>query len=84
MEIIKKQRFKHDVCVGRIKTRRGCYAGIKAWYVVISFRLDQAARAVMMSIEKNDLPQGAVIKIVKDGNFLMYPEKMPFEKLLDP
>ena len=63
---------------------RGYYLGMKTRYDVISFRLDQAARAVMMCIEKKDLPQGALIKIVKDGNFLMHPEKMPFEKLLDP
>ena len=74
----------HDVCVGRSRTRRGYYTEIKARYDVISFRLDQAARAVMMCIENKDLPQGALIKIVKDGNFLMYPEKMPCEKLLDP
>ena len=49
-----------------------------------SFRFSHAAHTVLICIEKADLPQGAFTKIVQDGSFLMYPEKMPFEKLMDP
>ena len=47
-------------------------------------RLVQAARNVLMCMEDKDLPQGALIKIVKDGSFLMCPEKMPSRKLMGP
>ena len=48
-----------------------------------SSRVSHAARTVLMCIEKGDLPQGALIKIVKDGSFLVFTEKTPFEKVMD-
>ena len=50
----------------------------------VSSRVSHAAHTVLMCIEKGDLPQGALIKIVKDGSFLVFPERMPFEKVMDP
>ena len=47
------------------------------------FRPGKVARTVMMCIEKNDLPQGALIKINRNGTYLLFPEKIPFEKLSD-
>ena len=51
--------------------------------IMFSFRLTQTARTAVLCVEKQDLPQGALVKVIKNGSFLMFPEKMPSEKLMD-